>query len=69
MLTESQRYSKECEGKRAYRSKSKANRAQRQHLSVHGGDRLVPYECTWCGGWHLGHRGRVRWLTTQGATA
>ena len=45
----------ECEGKRAYRSKTYAKRAARRMETEFGGlSRKRPYRCHWCGFIHLG---------------
>lgn len=61
MLSESQRYERECAGKRQYATK----RAAKDSLSysrARGGPDLKPYACTWCGGFHLGHANVAPWL-------
>ncbi len=76
MLTESQRYVKECQGKKSFRSQAKANKFQRESRSkaLFTGDRLRAYPCTWCSPpngpevWHLGHAGIKRWATNEVAS-
>lgn len=60
MLSESDRYCHECEGKRAYATKADAKTAERFRLS-HGGPNLRLYRCTWCRMWHHGNPNQARW--------
>ncbi|GEM_PF-3726724 len=67
MLTPAQRYARECEGKRSYRSAAAARRWQRENDGRHPGtsQRLEPYLCTWCGLYHLGHKNRPKWVVEE----
>ncbi len=71
MLTETQRYVKECESKKVFKSQAKALRFQREarSRSLFSGQRLVAYECTWCRQWHLGHPNPNGPKWTTGAVA
>lgn len=68
MLTESERWERECRNKLAFKSKAKALKRQRQDRSVYGGERLSAYRCTWCESWHLGHAIKNPWETKRVAS-
>lgn len=46
---------KACEGKRRF-----ADRLEAQRVKHRAGLALDAYHCHFCGGWHLGHPGKLR---------
>lgn len=58
MLSESERYERECSGKRRYERKRDVKQS-RQYGRSRGAVGQEPYRCRYCGGWHLGHPGRT----------
>lgn len=46
-----------CSRKKAYPTEQIAKSVARK-VSDRSGEPIVPYGCTMCGSWHIGHRGR-----------
>jgi len=45
-----------CDGKKRYESKAAANaQIDSMYKAKMAITRMVPYECKYCGGWHVGH--------------
>ena len=46
---------KMCDGKVRYASQKEAFTAAKQSNKRDGSNWIVPYRCTFCGYWHIGH--------------
>lgn len=51
-----------CEGKVRHCEEQQAAAAAKRLRKVTGNYRIGWYRCRFCKGWHIGRRGRKRWL-------